>query len=56
LDNKVFAIDARRKHEDYSLMYWVTEKKETLEKHSGSHVQLAALQNRELELQTTSPF
>jgi hypothetical protein len=31
-------------------------KKGTFEMHSGSHVQLAALRNRDLELQTTSPF
>jgi hypothetical protein len=31
-------------------------KKGTFETRSGSHVQLAALRNRDLELQTTSPF
>ena len=34
----------------------VTQKKGTFEMRSGSHVQLAALRNRDLELQTTSPF
>jgi hypothetical protein len=34
----------------------VTQKRGTFEMRSGSHVQLAALRNRDLELQTTSPF
>ena len=33
-----------------------TKKTGTFEMRSGSHVQLAALRNRDLELQTTSPF
>jgi hypothetical protein len=33
-----------------------TKKTGAFEMRSGSHVQLAALQNRGLELQTTSPF
>ena len=33
-----------------------TKKTGTFEMRSGSHVQLAALRNRALELQTTSPF
>jgi hypothetical protein len=33
-----------------------TKKAGTFEMRSGSHVQLAALRNRDLELQTTSPF
>jgi len=33
-----------------------TKKKGTFEMRSGSHVNLAALRNRDLELQTTSPF
>jgi hypothetical protein len=37
-------------------LYRVTQKKGTFEMRSGSHVQLAALRNRDLELQTTSPF
>ena len=38
------------------LIYRVTQKRGTIEMRSGSHVQLAALRNRDLELQTTSPF
>jgi len=34
----------------------VTQKKGTFEMRSGRHVQLAALRNRDLDLQTTSPF
>jgi len=34
----------------------VTQKTGTFEMRSGSHVQLAALRNRDLEPQTTSPF
>jgi hypothetical protein len=37
-------------------IYKVTHKTGTFEMRSGSHVQLAALRNRDLELQTTSPF
>ena len=37
-------------------MYRVTQKTGPFEMRSGSHVQLAALRNRDLELQTTSPF
>jgi hypothetical protein len=33
-----------------------TKKTGSFEMRSGSHVQLAALRNRDLELQTTSPF
>ena len=33
-----------------------TKKTGTFEMRSGSHVQLAALRNRDFELQTTSPF
>ena len=36
--------------------YRVTQKKGTFEMRSGRHVQLAALRNRDLDLQTTSPF
>ena len=39
-----------------AVMYRVTQKTGTFEMRSGSHVQLAALRNRDLELQTTSPF
>jgi hypothetical protein len=38
------------------VLYRVTKKKGNFEMRSGSHVQLAALRNRDLELQTTSPF
>ena len=42
---------------DTTSIYKVTQKKNgTFEMRSGSHVQLAALRNRDLELQTTSPF
>jgi hypothetical protein len=37
-------------------IYRVTQKKGTFEMRSGSNVQLAALRNRDLKLQTTSPF
>jgi hypothetical protein len=37
-------------------MYRVTQKTGTFEMRSGSHVQLAAQRNRDLELQTTLPF
>ena len=37
-------------------MYRVTQKTGPFEMRSGSHVQLAALRNMDLELQTTSPF
>jgi len=33
-----------------------TKKTGTFEMRSGRHIQLAALRNRDLELQTTSPF
>ena len=37
-------------------LYKVTQKTGNFEMRSGSNVQLAALRNRDLELQTTSPF
>jgi hypothetical protein len=37
-------------------LYKATQKTGTFEMRSGSHVQLAALRNRDLELQSTSPF
>jgi len=40
----------------HAQMYRMTQKTGTFEMRSGSHVQLAALRNRDLELQTTSPF
>jgi hypothetical protein len=36
--------------------YRLTQKTETFEMRGASHVQLAALRNRDLELQKTSPF
>ena len=39
-----------------STWYRVTQKKGTFEMRSGSHVQLAALRSRDLELQTTLQF
>jgi len=45
-----------RKFSEIFKKYRVTQKTGTFEMRSGSHVQLAALRNRDLELQTTSPF
>jgi hypothetical protein len=41
---------------EVSVLYRITPKTETFEMRSGSNVQLAALRNRNLELQTISPF
>jgi hypothetical protein len=46
----------RLKYSVIKPLYRMTQKTGTFEMRCGSHVQLAALRNRDLQLQTTSPF
>jgi len=57
LRRKIFVNVSKNSDPDVGLrkLQGDTKKTGTFEMRSGSHVQLAALRNRDLELQTTSP-